>query len=324
MRRRVTVFLLAATTALTTMNGCGTRSILVPVTRHADIDLAMADTLLVLPAGTPDRNPFSMAVAARLDSLLPALLSTVAPVVIRAESHSVPPRMFTADGEVSRRSLRWWSGTTAGDLMLVTDILQGRYHELVTPAEIRSTRTPGSVKNVRQGRAEALCRVVVIDARREQVLFDDTLRAATAGETHAADSIPPPLDDRDLANALAWDFATHIHESSQSVPDHEVVTFLVDDDYPEIDAAIIQAESGRWAHAARLLRALTDDAARRGNADIIWYDLGVVLRYMEQFQEALDAFDRAISIRDRSRYRHARAALLESEHAYLERLRRSR
>ncbi|MDX9757741.1 MAG: tetratricopeptide repeat protein [Bacteroidota bacterium] len=324
MRRCATVSVLTASISLAILAGCGTRSILVPVTRHADINLAAADTVLVLPAGTPDRHPFSIAVASRIDSLLPVLLSSVSPVVIRAETRATPPRMFTADGDVSRRSLRWWSALYPGELMLVTDILHGRYHEMITAAAIRSTRTPGSVKNVRQGRADALCRVVLLDTRRERVLFDDTLHTTVSSETHAADSIPPPLDERDLANTAARELATHIHDASHPVSDHDVVTFLVDDDYPEIDIAIRYAEEGRWPLAADVLRTLTADTERTAHADIVWYDLGLVLRYMERFKDALDALDRAIAIRDRGRYRHARAAVLESEHAFLERLQRTR
>jgi lipoprotein NlpI len=67
---------------------------------------------------------------------------------------------------------------------------------------------------------------------------------------------------------------------------------------------------------------LTRTLDGREDADIVWYDLGLVLQYSENFKAALEAFDRAIALRDRSRYRHARTALLGIEDKYLERMKR--
>jgi hypothetical protein len=322
MDRRVKACILAAAVLLTGMTGCGTRSILVPVTRSADIHLHAADTALILPSLAADGSAFSHIIADRIDSLLPVLLPWGQQVVIAADWIPGAPSLFTPDGQVSRRSLRWWTSRYTGGTLLACDVTSSRFNEEVTVAPIQSTRTPGSVKQVRQGRAEAVCRIVLVDMRRELLLFDDSLIVADSRETHASDETPPPLDVAEIAEALARRIAERIADASHPVRDRDVVTFLVDDDYPEIDAAIGYAEEGRWKMAAGVLRRLAAESAGQENEDIVWYDLGLVLQYDENFKEALAAFDRAIAIRDRSRYRHARATLLGIEEEFLERLRR--
>lgn len=322
MRPRASAFILTVSALLTVMTGCGTRSILVPVTRHADINLHAADTALVLPSAALDGSELSLFTAAHLDSLLRVMLDDGDQVIIMGEAGQNAPRLFTTAGSVSRRSLRWWSAKYATGLLLSCEITHSRFNEHVTGAEIQSTRAPGSVKNVRQGRAEATCRVVLVDAHRELLLFDDTLNVSTSGETHATDAEPPQLDTDDFAAALARQIAERITDAAHPIRDRDVLTFLVDDDFPDIDVAITYAEEGRWKMAADVLRRLTGTLEGHEDADIVWYDLGLVLQYSENFKAALEAFDRAIALRDRSRYRHARAALLRGEEQYLERVKR--
>ena len=320
----VAAALLLATSLLATLPGCGTRSILVPVTRHADIDLRGADTLLVLPTRPVVSTTFTRAIAERLDSLLLVYLPEHVGMVRAAPPLTGAPSVFAPGGSVSRRSLRWWKEQASPELLLHVAIADGRLTEEVAAAEIQSTRAPGSVKFVRQGRAEAHTRIVLVDARRERLLFDDTLDVYTRHETHATDNEPAPLDEEHFAHALAEDIARRIADAAHPVRDRDVVTFLVDDAFPEIDAAIAFAEAGRWKQAATVLRRLADEKETHEDADIIWFDLGLVLQYDEQFKDALAAFDRAIALRDKGRYRQARLELLRRENAYLDRLERGR
>lgn len=322
MSPRVSAFILAAAALLTFMSGCGTRSILVPVTRHAEISLHVADTALILPSTTLGGGDLSLRITSHLDSLLAAMLSDGDQVIILAEPEYDAPRLFSTAGSVSRRSLRWWSARYATSLLLSCEITHSRFNEHVTGAEIHSTRAPGSVKNVRQGRAEATCRVVLVDAQRELLLFDDTLAVSSSGETHATDAEPPALEIDAFAETLARQIAESITDASHPVRDSDMITFLVDDDFPDIETAITFAEEGRWNLAAEVLNGLTGTLEGREDADIVWYNLGLVLQYSENFKGALEAFDRAIDLRDRSRYRHARAALLRIENTYLERVKR--
>jgi hypothetical protein len=72
------------------------------------------------------------------------------------------------------------------------------------------------------------------------------------------------------------------------------------------------------------LRRLAEAKGDEEDADIIWYDLGLALQYDEHFKDALAAFDRAIALRDKGRYRQARAELLRRESEYLDRVERGR
>ncbi|MFA6232989.1 MAG: tetratricopeptide repeat protein [Bacteroidota bacterium] len=311
------VFIIAATALLIAATGCGTRSILVPVTRPADITIHFADTALIPPTETADNNPLSRAIASRLDSLLPAMLFTGDQVILSGGETGGTPLLFQTEGIISRRALRWWSSHHAAGVLLGCQIVRSRLTEEITNAAIQSTRDPGSSKVVRQGRAEAVCRVLLIDLHKENILFDDTLAVSATNETHAANAEPPLLETSVVVDNLAQQIVSIIVNASHPVRDREVVTFLIDGSYPEIETAIVYAEEGRWKLASKLLRRLVDESTGRDNADLLWYDLGLSLQYQQNFKAALEAFDRAIEIRDRSRYRHARATLLRVEEEYL-------
>jgi tetratricopeptide (TPR) repeat protein len=273
---------------------------------------------LIAPTSTADDAPLSIAIASRLDSLLPTMLST-GDQVIRIESAvEATPMLLNAEGSVSRSALRRWTTRRAAGVLLACRIVRSRLSEAITTAPIQSTRNPGASKVVRQSRAEAVCRVLLIDLRRETLLFEDTLAVSATSETHAADAEPPLIDEAAIVDDLARRITAVIVDESHPVRDQDVVTFLIDSDFPEIGTAIVHAEEGRWSLASLLLRRLVDESEGEDNADLLWYDLGLTLQYQQNFKGALEAFDRAIMIRDRSRYRHARASLLLVEEEYLE------
>ncbi len=324
MIRRAMVTLLAAAALLTGTTGCGTRSILVPVTRPARIDIHRGSSALLIPTETADPQPFTDEIAVKLDSLLPIFLADDALRLHRGDwSPDVPP-ILAREGSVSRRTIRWWSARQPADVLLGCYLIRGRMTEQVASAEIQSSRNPGSEKRVRQGRAEATCRIILVDLSRESLLFDDTLAVSATHETHATDAAPPELDASVFSTDIARQIATTIEDAAHPVHDRDVVTFLVDDDIPGIDAAIVYAEEGHWDRAAGLLRSLADSADGKEDEDILWYDLGLALQYQRNFKDALAAFDRAIALRDRSRYKHARDALLRIEAEYIDDIRQQR
>lgn len=310
MGRRAAILILAAAALLTGSTGCGTRSIIVPVTRPASINLHATEAVILPPTEAADGTTLSRAIAAHLDALLPALLSDSA-LHIRSFGGDVSaPRLFTADGGISRQALQWWNKSGDAALMLACVIVRGDVTEQVATAN-RYSQERGQGKwdetEVRREFAQASCRVLLLDLRRETLLLDDTL--SDSGLYSGAENI-------------ARRFAEAIADASRPVRLRNVVTFLVDDAYPGIDTAIAYAEEGRWPLATRLLQRLAAEAEGGENADVIWYDLGLSLQYELDFKGALRAFDRAIAIRDRGRYRHARAALLQAEEEYLDDLRR--
>lgn len=310
MVRRAAIWILAAAALLTGSTGCGTRTILVPVAYPARMNLHAADGLILPPTEAADETPFSREIAAHLDLLLPALLADSARIIRTVGKNVSVPPLISADGGISRQTLQWWNTAYDARFMLACIIVRSRITEEVATGT-RYTRQDSEVRSdeveLRRDLGEAMCRIFLIDLDRETLLLDDTLSASILYPT---------------AGDIARQFATAIADASRPVRERNVVTFLVEDAYPEIETAIAYAEEGRWQLATRLLQRLAADAEGRRNADVIWYDLGLSLQYERNFQGALQAFDRAIAIRDRGRYRHARAALLQAEEEYLDDLQR--
>ncbi len=325
MARNAAIAILAAAALLFGATGCGTRSILVPVTRPARINLQTANGILLPPTEAADSTPFSLAIAARLDSLLPSILADGASRLHSVGGGESVPSLFSGGSVISRQSLRWWRAQHDAELLLTCLIVRSRLAEQVAHAALYPSQDPGEKsreKVVRQGRAEAMCRVFLIDLRREALLLDDTLSISAASETHAANKEPVDIPRDLFVDDLARRIALTIADAARPIRDRDVVTFLVEDDFPELETAIAYAEEGRWNLATALLRRLAAEAEDHDDADVIWYDLGLALQYEQDFNGALQAFDRAIAIRDRGRYRHARAALLQAEEEYLDDLRR--
>ncbi|PLX26762.1 MAG: hypothetical protein C0600_10650 [Ignavibacteria bacterium] len=309
--------------ALLLAGGCGTRSIVVPVTRPAVIDLQSFERIVLPSVRIPSTaDSLTIQFGQTFDDLLIRVLGTQeGTAFLKLPPESSFP-LETDRGRVSLTAAAEMARLGQARCVLSCEVLNASYTEQRLEAEIKSSRTPGSLRRVRQGRASATCRLLVIDVQREVVAFADTLRVTSEHETHAINEEPAPLRRSDFIEDMAHRLAENIAEAARPIEDIEVVTFLVDDAYPEIDTAIVLAESGRWDAAASLLFGLTMQAKVVENADIVWYDLGLVLQYQKDFKGALDAFEQAIAINDRSRYRRAVELLLHAEGQYLEALQR--
>lgn len=305
------------------MGGCGTRSIVVPVTRPALIDLHSYDRVVLPAVRIPDAaDSLTTQFGQTLDDLLVRVLGAEEGTAFLKLPPASSLPLVTDHGTVSLTAATEMARLGQARSVLSCEVLAVSYVEQRLEAEIKSSRTPGSRRHVRQGKADASCRLLVVDVRRETITFADTLHVSSEHETRAINEDPPPLRRLDFIEDMAHRLAEDIAEAARPIRDREVVTFLIDDAFPEIDAAIVHAETGRWDSAASLLYDLTMRAKVMENADIVWYDLGLVLQYQKDFKGALDAFEQAIAIRDRSRYRRAVELLLHAEGQYLETIRR--
>jgi tetratricopeptide (TPR) repeat protein len=317
---RIWVLLLLAFTS-----SCGTRSIVVPVTRPALIDLHSCERIVLPPVHVSTvNNQIAKLLGEKLDAVLVHILAAQdGPAFLKLPQSNAMP-LITQRGTVALSTAKELAVLGQARCVLYCEITEATYHEEILQAAMQSSKDPVSVKRIRQGRSSATCRILVIDIVQETVTFADTLRTTAAHETHAVDQDPPALRREDFLEDMARRLAEDIAAASRPFDDREVVTFLVDDAYPEIDTAIVHAERGLWQKAASLLYDLTQRTNVSENVDILWYDLGLVLQYQQDFKGALDAFENAVAIRDCSRYRRAVESLLQLEGRYLESIRQHR
>ena len=309
------------TTALL-LTSCGTRTIVVPVTRPASIDIHGCDRIALLPveiAGGAD--PLSPLVREELDAMLLPMLTEVgeAEFVPAAADPTAP--LITARGSLALSVAEEAGRAVNARCILACSILESAYHEDVLQAEIISNRDPGGTKFVREGKATSRFRVLLVDLGRREVTFSDTLQLQSSHETDAVNEQPPALDRSAPARDLARRFASMLAEGLRSHEDRQVVTFLVDDTWPALERVVRLAEQGQWPQAAEVIRGLLDDESVDGKRDILWYDLGITLQYQQDFHGAQAAFERALELRDRPRYHHALDALHRMEDEYLRHLR---
>ncbi|MDT8323964.1 MAG: tetratricopeptide repeat protein [Bacteroidota bacterium] len=307
-------FLLAA-------SGCGTRSIVVPVHRPAAVDLHGCTRVAVAVPFAPQPDSLSVLLQHRLDAQLVTVLADT-PETEFVRTPRASAGVLTVHGTVALREAAGLARSANAECLLLLEVMETSYREEILDASIRSMRDPERVKRVRQGRANATCRIMLIDVAEGKIPFVENMSVESRHETHSVEQDPPALITAVFAEDLARQIVEAMRSATRPVTDRELVTFLVDGDYPLIETAIQHAEEGRWTDASTLLRRMIDEDGDRENADILWYDLGLTLQYQQNFSGALEAFRRALALRQRSRYHRAVENLLRAEQEYLDALER--
>jgi hypothetical protein len=331
MYARLTVLLLIATA----ITGCGTRSIVVPVTRPALIDVHRCDRVLVLPCDvsklrkehsvrdglvSDERWFATRSLAAGIDQALPAALAATGQTEYISDSSISVTGFLGTPGKVSGELLRALRERYDASCILAVQLLDARYNESILTAPIQSAyASNNSEKRVRMARGSLVLGVLLIDAVEGRVDFADSIRSDISRETHSTDRDPPYIDLEDTQWLLVNQAVLRIAESTQPLRDREIVTFLVDDDYPVIPGAIEYAELGRWKEAEAVLDSAVSRVTEERGSDILWYNLGLVRQYAGNFSAAKAAFETARRIADSGRYRAAIERLLRAEQEYLER-----
>jgi tetratricopeptide (TPR) repeat protein len=333
MYARLTVLLLIAT-ALT---GCGTRSIVVPVTRPALMDVHRCERVLILPCdvsklrkehsvrddlGSDARWFASGSLAATIDQALPAALAATGQTEYISDTNISVAGLLSTPGKVSGELLHALRERYDASCILAVRVLHAHYNESILTAPIQSAyASNNSEKRVRMARGSLVLGMLLIDAVEGRVAFADSIRSDISRETHSTDRDPPYIDLEDTQWLLVNQAVLRIAEATQPLRDREIVTFLVDDDFPEIPVAIEYAELGRWKEAEALLDSTATRIGERRGSDKLWYNLGLMRQYAGNFFAAKAAFETARRIADSGRYRAAIERLLRAEEEYLERTR---
>ncbi|GEM_PF-1502530 len=322
LHRIILLFISAMLTA-----SCGTRTIVVPVTRPASVDIHSCGRVALLPVdilrGT---DPLSLLVRDELDAMLLPMLAGQGNAAFVPAAADPAAALITPRGTLALSVAEDAARGVDARCILSCTVMESTYHEDVLQAEIISNRDPGGTKYVREGKASSTFRILLIDVERREVTFADTLRLRSTHESRAVNEEPPALDPSIPARDLAQRFASILAEAIQPHEDRQVVTFLVDDRWPELERVVALAEQGQWPQATDVIRELLDrehpDGEDAGTeSDILWYDLGLTLQYQHDFREAKKAFERALELRDRRRYHHAIDALHRMEDEYIRHLR---
>lgn len=308
-------------TALLTAS-CGTRTIVVPVTRPASIDAQHCGRIALLPVEIGrGADPLSPLVRDELDAVLLPMLAELGSAQFIPAAADPSASLVTPRGRLALSVAEEAARAVDARCVLACSVMESTYNEDVLEAEIISNRDPGGTKFVREGKASSTFRILLVDLRRREVTFSDTLRLQSTHETDAVNEEPPALDRSVPARNLAQRFASMLAEAMRPHEDRQVVTFLVDDAWPELERMVMLTEQGQWPQAAEIIRDLLDEESADGDRDILWYDLGLTLQYQHDFRAAKDAFERALELRDRRRYHHAMDALHRMEDEYIRHLR---
>ena len=305
MMPRGTMALLLVLTAF----GCGAHNVVVDLTHPAAIDfhnaavLAAAVSDVPAPISYPD---FTVSLRQSLTRGLTTVIRTI----------PVPP------GQNARirttRDAQDIAVATGADHLIHATVLECGYAEQLTKSEIRQFNKPSAYKVVRTGKTRAVLYLAVYRLSDGVLLQADTLEREVTVQQKAVDADPDGIDTLrcfvDLANALA----SEIVDLATPVKDKAVITFMTNGSFPEIEDGIGLIERGDWPGAERLFTEIAMKRGKTDGVDEVWYDLGLVRQHLHDFRGAEEAFENAIDIRERSRYRQALVILDAAEREYQE------
>jgi len=300
------------TLSLSLLIGCGSTSMLVPVTRPAEINLKGYNKIAV---GTiTGRAGQDLA-----DDLLNALVNSGRFEVLDRQhlNDLLREQDLTRAGYADSVHGGKVGGLVGAAVMVAGRVTIYKYEEKMKRDPSVDKNGHKHVSNTRYGTATISSNLQLTNIATGRVItskrFDRTAEAKTYGHDREPDRIDP---DGLLASAreiVASDFMKKIAPYREMVR----VSLLKDSDIPEFEEGIGLAERGEWERAAEVFKSVT---VTHPGSDKAFYNFGVALEYAYLFPEALEALQKAYRLNADDDYQKEMSNVrrMESEQKRLE------
>ena len=293
MSRAIFIILMFVVGSLV-LAGCGTTTILVPVTRPAEINLKNFNKIAV--GEIEGRGGADLA-----DDLTDALVSSGRFEVLdrRHLDEILCEHDLSLSGYIDEAT-----AVKVGKLVGAAVLVGGRvsvykYEEKIERVETVDKKGIRHVSNTRVGRANISANLQLTNLTTGRILTAKRFDRVAERRTYGYDRPPDEIDhDRLLAEARAivvTDFMKKIAPYKEMVR----VKLLKDSDIPALEEGINWAKRGEWERAAEVFKSATKEYPR---SDKAFYNLGVALEYSYLFPEAVEALRQAYEINPDEQY----------------------
>jgi tetratricopeptide (TPR) repeat protein len=278
--------------------GCGVTSIMVPVTRPAEINLGKVKRIAI---GTI-QGELGGEVE---DDLISRLLEIDSfEVLDRANIDQILRELRLSSSDLIDEKSALKMGQLLGVAALVTGrVSEYKYDEATVQGKPYTdkqnvTHTPYT----REGRASVTVNFRITDLSTGKFLYAKALSAYEAGKTQAVDSRPVPIDGDQLLKMARRKVVGQFIKKIAPHREYVNVILLSDSDLPMLESGIALAKAGDWDGAIGIFREATE---RYNGTPIVhkaFYNLGVAYEYSARFPEAMEALRKAYQLERDSRY----------------------
>ena len=161
--------------------------------------------------------------------------------------------------------------------------------------------------NYRSGRYNLAINIRIVDVSTGRILFTQTFKSSKTTRTQAKDEAAPRIDRNKLFNECVNEISAQFAKKIAPYEERVRVSFEKDRNLPELDLAIAQIRVDDWDDAIHTLRSATmkpeiDDDTRAK----AFYNYGLVIMYYGKYDEAVEAFRRAMQLNPgRNKYQDA-------------------
>ncbi len=273
--------------------GCGTTSLLIPVTRPAEINLSKFKKIAIgeITGQASDDVTDELTTALFESNLFEVLDRTNLDKILREHN-------LSASGLVDEKTAAEFGQLIGAAAMVFGRVADYKYDEKVTKGD-PWTDKGGKYHQYyyRKGESKVTVNFKIIDLTTGKLLVSKSITQGGVIET-SADNQQPEAIDRD--NLLAFARKLVVKDFMKKIaPYQEIVRMYLksDSDLPELEKGISFAKAGQWDRAIENFKLATEKYPGNENLHKAYYDLGVAYMYNQMFKESIDALNKAYELK---------------------------
>lgn len=298
--------LILITFATLLLNACGTKTVLMTVTRPAEINLknyqkiALGD--FVNARGQTDQHAFDLR-----DAFTNQLIDTKRFEVVdrQALGRILEEQKLAISGLIDESS-----APQIGKLLGASALIFGRITQDHFKEEVKQTSTYKDKKGKQHKRFKRYAsytlgvNLKIVDVQSGKILISKELQATQKAETSAVDKRPARIDKQNLYQKCLSDISTQFRHMIAPYKVTVRAQFLVDDKVPATKHAVALFKADEWEKGLQVLKeALNRPISDNKLKAKVYYDLGLAQMYLGRHEQAIQNLTRALELKpDESRY----------------------
>lgn len=291
------------------LNACGTKTVLMTVTRPAEINLknyqkiALGD--FVNARGQTDQHALDLR-----DAFTNQLINTKRFEVVdrQALGRILEEQKLAISGLIDESS-----APQIGKLLGASALIFGRITQDQFKEEVKQTGTYKDKKGKQHKRFKRYAsytlgvNLKIVDVQSGKILISKELKSIQKAEATAVDKRPARIDKQNLYQKCLADISTQFRHMIAPYKVTVKAQFLVDDKVPATKRAVAFFKADEWEKGLQVLKkALNRPIHDKKLKAKVYYDLGLAQMYLGRHEEAIQNLTRALELKpNESRYQKA-------------------
>lgn len=289
--------------------GCGTKAVMMTVTRPAEINLKGYDKIAVTQVVNKK---------GRVDNHSENIAEEITAQLVSSSRFDVVDRQHLKD-VIKEQSLALTgmldetSAPEIGKLLGVSAMIFGRVqHDKYT--EETSTDKPTTdkkgkkhIKKHRRGKYSVNLSLKLIDVETAKILLVKNISVQKSAHTSAVDKTPAKIDKNPLFKQCVISIGSKFIRMVAPYQIRVKASFETDDELPKVDRAVAMFKVGEWSDGIKLLESATKKKKLKKEIRAkAFYNLGLAQVYQGQYDPAMENIKKAINLNPKSsRYMNA-------------------